>query len=336
MRNNFWYDMFLETLNEKFPKKSQLTEALMDLLSLEREAIYRRLRKDVLFTVYEVATIARAWNISLDSLLNTSEENPAFQLELLRSVNPTDNDFRVMNNFVDSLLSLKQDPNAEYIEACNILPMVLLSGFPQLIKFYTFAWMYRYGGENSSCSFTQTVPSEKVMEWERIHYKNLVNIPHVQFIWDAKIFQYLINEIKYYASIYLITPEEEDLIKQDILAFLDYMEEVSRKGHFPETNNKVNLYISKTNIDTGYACYCSDKIKASKIRTFIMNVTVSRDSRLFNDQRKWLHLKKRAAIQISGADEKQRIDFFRQQRQLVDSLPGAYHKTKELDYMIMY
>jgi hypothetical protein len=336
MKKNLWYDSFLETLAERFPKKSQLTKALMDLLSLEREAIYRRLRKDVLFTVYELATIARAWNISLDSLFNSFEENPVYKLDRLRSVNPTDKDLNSMKDFVDSLLSLKYDLDAEYIETCNILPMVLLSNFPQLIKFYTFAWMYRYGGENSSCFFSQTIPSEKVMELESAHFKNLVNIPNIHFIWDAQIIQYLINEIKYYASIYLITPEEVDLLKQDILAFLDYMEEVSRKGHFPETNNKVNLYISQTNIDTGYACYCSDKIKATKIRTFIMNVTVSRDERLFNDQRNWLHLKKRAAIQISGSDEKQRIDFFRQQRQLVDSLPGSHHPIKELDYVIMH
>jgi hypothetical protein len=322
MKQNLWYDYFLETLNEQFPKKSQLIDALMDLLLLEREAIYRRLRKEVLFTVFEVATITRAWNISLDKIINTPEGDADFRLRILRSINPTERDVRMMKEFVDSLKSLKDDPNAEYIEACNILPMVLLSNFPQLIKFYTFAWMYRYGGEHAPRSFTQTVPSEKVMEWEHTHYENLVNIPNIHFIFDAQIIHYLINEINYYASIYMITPEETGMIKQEIRAFLDYMEEILKQGHFPETNNTVNLYISQTNIDTGYACYCSEKIKASKIRTFIMNVTVTQDDRLFDDQRNWLHLKKRAAIQISGADEKCRIDFFRQQRQLVDSLPG--------------
>ncbi|MDR0863785.1 MAG: hypothetical protein LBO74_02480 [Candidatus Symbiothrix sp.] len=321
MEKDLWYDSFLEMLNEQFPKKSQLIEALMDLLLLEREAIYRRLRKDVLFTIYEVATIARAWNISLDNVINNIPGgDPAFRLKMLRCVNPTAKDLKMMKDFVDSLSSLKDDPNAEYIEVCNLLPRALMSPYTYLAKFYTFTWQYRYGGEKNTASFSNTIPSEKMREFEIAHFNAIINIPNVHSIWDAQIFQYLVNEINYFASIYLITPEEVNLIKQDIYAFLDYMENVLIQGHFPETNNKIHLYISRINIDTGYACYYSDKIKASKIRTFVMNVTVSKDVRLFNNLRTWLHLKKRAAIQISGTDEKRRIDFFRQQRQLVDSI----------------
>jgi hypothetical protein len=323
MEKDLWYDSFLETLNEQFPKKSQLIDALMDLLLLEREAIYRRLRKDVLFTIYEMATIARAWHLSLDNIINdTPEGDPAFQLKLLKCVNPTAKDLKMMKDFVDSLSSLKDDPNAEYIEVCNLLPRALMSPYTYLAKFYTFTWQYRYGREKFSASFSETVPSEKMREFEIAHFNAIIHIPNVYCIWDDQIFQYLVNEIKYFLSVYLITPEEALLIKADIHAFLNYMEQVLIEGHFPETQNKMHMYISKINIDTGYACYCSDKIHVSKIRTFVMNVTVSRDIRLYNDLSKWLHLKKRAAIQISGADEKQRIDFFRRQREIVDSLEG--------------
>lgn len=320
MNKDIWYDSFMETLSKKFPKKSQLTKVLMDLLLLEREAVYRRLRKDVLFTVYEVVTIVRAWNISFDNIINAPEENSAFQLKMLRSVNLTDKDFKIMESFVESLASLKGDLNTEYIEACNIVPLILCSEFPHIIKFYAFAWMHRYGGEKTACPFSQIVSSERMMELERIHFRGLINIANIHFIWDAQMIHYLINEISYYVSIYLITPGEANWIKQDILAFLDYMENVLIQGHFPGTNNKVHLYISRINIDTAYACYYSETLKVSKIRTFIMNVTVSKDHRLFNEQINWLRMSKRTAIQISGADEKQRIDFFRQQRKLVNSI----------------
>jgi hypothetical protein len=322
MDKDTWYDGFLETIEEQFPKKSQLTDALMNLLSLEREAVYRRLRKEVMFTVFEVATIAREWNISLDTAISSIPEggDPAFRLKLLKCVNPTKRDLKMMKNFVESFSTLKDDPKAEYIEVCNMLPRALFSAFPQLAKYYTFTWMYRYGGDKISTSFSQLDISPKMRAFEIAHFEALIQVANVHFIWDAQMIHYLINELKYYISIYLITPEEIALIKRDIHAFLDYMEDVTIVGHFPNKNNKVYLYISRTNIDTGYACYCSDKIKASKIRTFVMNVTVSNDVRLFNDLRKWLHLKKRAAVQISATDEKQRIEFFKKQRELVDTI----------------
>jgi hypothetical protein len=321
MKNDLWYDRFLESLYAKYPKKSQLTEALMDLLSVEREAVYRRLRKDVLFSVYELAKIAKAWNLSLDSIMDVSQGgNHLFQMRMLKYVNPSEEDYQAMECFVDSLDDAVGSPESEYMEISNTVPSSLFSGFPHLSRFYTFKWMYRYGGEENSCSYSQIVPSERLRQLELAHHNGMKNIANVHYIWDRNIIDYLISDINYFSSIYLITEEDVKLIKKDIYALLDYMEDVSKKGYFPETNNNVNLYISQTNVDTGYAYYSSNAGKLSMIRTFIMNVSASRDEKVFDNLKKWIHLKKRSSVQISGVDEKQRIDFFMAQRQLVDKL----------------
>ena len=65
-----WYDKFLETLNLRFPKKSQLVEKLMELLNIERGATYRRLSKKIPFTFFEIVRIAFEWNISLDHVFD--------------------------------------------------------------------------------------------------------------------------------------------------------------------------------------------------------------------------------------------------------------------------
>jgi hypothetical protein len=109
------------------------------------------------------------------------------------------------------------------------------------------------------------------------------------------------------------------MIKEDILSFLDYMETVAAKGYFPETGNKVNLYISQMNIDTGYGYFYTNTVKLSLVRTFILNVASSYDEKAFEKLKNWIHLKKRFSTQISGSGEKQRIDFFKKQRQLVES-----------------
>jgi hypothetical protein len=58
MKNEIWYDHFMNVLSERYPKESELAQILMDLLNIEREATYRRLCKDVIFPMHEIVKIA--------------------------------------------------------------------------------------------------------------------------------------------------------------------------------------------------------------------------------------------------------------------------------------
>jgi hypothetical protein len=321
MKNDMWYDLFLKTLYGRHPKRAQLTEALVDLLSLEREAVYRRLRKDVIFSIYEVVKIAGAWNISLDNIINMSTDgNYPLQMKLLKYVNPSKADYETIAYFVELLNSAGEAPESEYMEISNTLPNSLFSGFSQLAKFYTFKWLYNYGDEENTCTFGQITPNEKMRQLELAHHKGIKRIANVHYIWDKKIIVHLVDDIKYFASIYQITPEEIQRLKEEIHTFLDYMEDVTTKGYFPETNNNVNLYISQTNVDTGYAYYSSDVKKISMVRTFIRNIASSKDEKMFEKLKNWIHKKRRSSIQISGVAEKQRIDFFMEQRKITNTL----------------
>ena len=61
----------IEALKEKLPPKTNLANLLMDTLYIGREAIYRRLRGEVPFTLEEAALISRKLGVSLDKLYHT-------------------------------------------------------------------------------------------------------------------------------------------------------------------------------------------------------------------------------------------------------------------------
>jgi hypothetical protein len=321
MKNDLWYDYFLESLSEKYPQKSQLTEALMNLLCIEREAAYRRLRKDVLFPVDELTKIARTWNISLDNLIGIRSTNThSFHLQLLRYVNPSKEDFKIIEDFIDFLSTFSSSPDAEYMEVSNMLPRSLFCSFPYLSRFYIFKWMYQYGDGANVYPLAQVIPAEKICRAGREYVDCIKEIAQVNYVWDHMIFNYLVNDIRYFSSIYLISAEEVQWIKEDLYAFLDYLSDVSAKGYFPETKNNVNIYISQINIDTCYSYFYSNEIKISKIRAFLKHEISSTDLEMFESFKTWMHLKKRSSIHISGVDEKQRIEFFIKQQQLIESL----------------
>jgi hypothetical protein len=319
--NNLWYDNFLDSLYARYPQKSQLTEALMDLLTIEREAVYRRLRKNVMFTFHEAIKIAKVWNISIDALTGAgSGRLHPFRLQTLKYVSPSKEDVEAMDSLVDFLNRFSSSPDSEYMEVSNTLPHSLFIGFPELARYYIFKWMYQYGMEGDIYPFAQVTPSEKIRRSANNYYDTIKNIANINYIWDPMIFNYLINDIKYFALIYLINEEDKKLLKKELLAFLDYMSEVASKGCFPETGNHVNLYISQINIDTNYSYFYSKDTRLCRIRTFIKHEMFSTDGEMTENFRKWLNMKKRSSIQISGVDERQRIEFFMKQRQLIENL----------------
>jgi len=314
-----WYDCFLEALYKKYPQKSQLTEALMDLLSIEREAVYRRLRNDVMFPSNEIAKIASAWNISIDEIVGINPKQISFKLQLWNYLNPSDEELNAMRFLVEDSEYTRNFPNVECMEISNRLPRMLTSGFPYINRFHLLRWMYQYINEKV-LPFSKTAYPEKVAKLSSIYYMVSKSLGNVTFIWDYNLFSYLVSDIRYFCSIYLITDEEKELIKEDLYALLDYMSEIAEKGCWPETGNKVNLYISYLSIDTNYSYYYSENVKFCCVHAFAKNEIFTSDLVMVENFRNYMQSKKKASVKISEADERSRIEFFMKQRQLVDSL----------------
>lgn len=79
----------IEAIREKLPSNSNMANALMDILFIGREAIYRRLRGEVPFTLTEAAIISRKLGLSLDNMVGTSfKENAVFDMNVVHHKNP--------------------------------------------------------------------------------------------------------------------------------------------------------------------------------------------------------------------------------------------------------
>ena len=320
MDHNIWYNTFITFLHKRYPQKKQLIFFLMDLLSLEREAVYRRLRKEVSFTIHEIVSIASAWNISLDEITGVNSGNIAFQMKVMNYLDPSEDEVNFLRYVIQSIGFLKNFPETEFMDICNKLPRQLLAGYPYLNQFYLFKWMYQYGNENDIPPFSKIIISEEKKKITEEYYQVIKQVPNSNFIFDKNLFKYLVQDIQYFCSIYMITEQEKELIKQDLLALMAYLFEVANKGYYPETQNKVNIYISQLKIDTGYSYTYTPDVNICYIHVFEKFEIHSFNSEMVTNFISWMQLKKKSSIQISEVDEKYRIEFFTKQRQLVESL----------------
>ena len=317
--NNVWYDVFLEELHKRHHNKAALTEALMDLLSIEREAAYRRLRKNVMFPVDEMVKIASTWKISLDEVIGISSNEISFRTNLFNYIVPSNTDLDSMQRVVKWCDSLGKIPDLEYLEASNKMPRSLSSGFPYLRRLELLNWMYQHGtGEVLPFSQVDFPPQAAKLSTE--YNQCMKQLAITSHIWDEMLFQQMIRGIRYLQSINLISNDDKELIKSDLLKFLDYMSNVATKGYWLETGKKVNLYISHINIETNYSYFYSETLKLCIVHAFVKNEIYTTNPVMVESFKKWMQLKKRASVLISETDEKSRVDFFRKQYALVEEL----------------
>ena len=320
MEENTWYDVFIELLQERYPKNAQLTYEIMDLLCLEREATYRRLRKDVPFTANEIAKIATTWNISLDNIIGLSSGEVPFQMFPFNYLNPSQKELSNLQKKVRALEHLPTTSNSEYMEVCSRFPRPLHIGFFALYRLLIFYWAYQYHNDESQKLFSKIIISDNVKKVFERYRELMAHVKNTNFILDETVFESYVDSIKYFHSILVITDNELKLFKKELYELLDYLEEIATTGCYPETNNKVNIYISQITIDADYAYLYTEKQKTCSINAFGKFDITSFDSVMVENFRNWMNLKKRTSIQISEVNEKKRIEFFNQQRMIIDTL----------------
>jgi hypothetical protein len=180
--------------------------------------------------------------------------------------------------------------------------------------------MYQYTSDREEIPFSQIQISDEKLELTKDYQRVIKYVSNNSFIWDPQIFEYLINDIKYFHSIYLITDEEKELIKQDLFNFLDYLLKIATAGCYPETGSKVTIFISQLNIDTNYSYTLSPEANICFVHVFEKLEISSFNSEMVDNFKAWMLLKKRTSVQISEVDQRSRIEFFAKQRQFIETL----------------
>ena len=309
----------VNAVKEKLPSKDNLANALMDILYIGKEAIYRRLRGEVPFTLAEAAVISRKLGISLDKMIGVSfRDNAVFDMNIVSSEKPFEAYYSILEKQVDLFRSVKEDETSEIGTSSNIIPQTLSLKYNMLSKFRLFKWMYQ--NENIKCKHFEEMEIPQKMVEKQKEYSDLVSHIHsVDYIWDNMIFSHLVNDIQYFCSIHLITDEDKDLLKEELFLLIDEMEELSARGK-SKAGNDVKIYISNINFEATYSYLDTSSTQLSLIRIYSINSITTQDQEMFRGLKEWIQSLKKFSTLISESGEMQRIQFFKQQREIVSIL----------------
>lgn len=312
-------ELLLDELKIIIPNKTELVNKIGNILYLGKEALYRRMRGEVPFTLEEAALLCYHFGISFDGLKEITPLKRPFLFKIANYSNPKSIDYKLVNEFVDFLDFIKDKPGTEIGTAAKLIPDAFHLNYPYISRFYLFKWMYQYDNFNTVRKFDEIPADEKLLEILKNMRELFQCIKNSYYIFDQRIFKHLVDDIKFFSEIGLINPNDLQLLKKDLYACVKDIETLASKGKNSK-GNKVEIYLSNLNFEAGFSYIKSDAYKLSTIRAFTMYDISSSDVIAYENSLKWMNSLKRASNMISESGEAERMKFFNKQYETIDTL----------------
>lgn len=318
-KENKLQEKIIALLKEKAPHN--LANTLREILPLEKEAIYRRLRGDVPFSFAEMAILSSYFGISLDYIANIISpfRSREYQLHIRDYSEFKPIDLNMSYNYIEAIHMAAESPHSEFGIAANMLPLHISLLHPPLYRVYLLKWKYQFGNTpKNELSYASTQVPIKERETYQPYLDAVKKISHTFFIWDNSFFISLIHDINFFHSISFINREEMIMLKQEMVAMLDTIKKYADHGKFEDTGNTIEIYVSNLNFETSYSYLSGNNISLSMSSVYTLGAFSSLEGEACKEMKKWIMGLKKSSTLISGVAEREKILFFKRQREILD------------------
>ncbi|MDR0507558.1 MAG: hypothetical protein LBH32_12210 [Dysgonamonadaceae bacterium] len=315
MSNNELNDAIVRTIIHNTPKSVKPVDYLSDILALSRESVYRRIRKEIPFTVEELAKASVEMGFSIDKVIGEVKSDRLYfdmQSGWEEASNLYINTFETYNNHLEKLIEAKKS-DAQLI--LNHIPPLFSIYSDDFFKYSYFKWKNE-GIDSCSVKYHFSdleIPLELLELRKRIIY-NIQRIKNSTLILSPNIFLDVIKEIQYHYHKRLITKDELERLKKSILDIISLSEIVAMNGGI-NPYVKTDIYLSRLYLSTNilYTQY-EENIET---HFWLYNTTpiIIRCSEICEIQRNWLRTVKMYSTLISLSNEILQTAFFDKQKE---------------------
>lgn len=305
MRPNY-QALFIEKVKALLPPSYMLADELSELLSISKDAAYRRIRCETALTLDEVLIICEHFKITFESLSNPNAV--AFHFKQLL---PEEESFRqYLKGMLEDLLRIKSFGNASIIYAAEDIPVFHHFPYPLLSAFKIYYWMRSVMNIKSleGTSFKPGLIAEDVLELGRQIHQTYMGIPSSE-IWTDGTISSTLDQIAYYWDAGLFDSKEvAHQVCDDMAA------EIASIRHYCEVGNKqlvpFNFYHNDIMIGNNCVLINAGASRFCYLSHHSFNFMLTTDASFSAETASWLDNMMRRSQLISGVSEKQRNIFF--------------------------
>jgi len=315
------HEEFLRVLHSKLPAKD-IVNSVAEILKLEKDAAYRRLNGRVSFSVREMGLICDKLNISLDLLMGTKQENIyAFHLNIT-SEDPIQNYYESLLNINQSMVYLADDSSVYLYRAHRTLPHEFVYNYEFLSRIYTYILYYQLNPDGINPKLIKSFAELQIPE-ELVHAQrestNNIQGHKSSLVLDKRIFIDYIEIVRHFYFLGLITQTDINTIKDELMSVIDDMEKCAATG-LSLRGKKMDIYLCHISLDCSYSFLESTNFSASSSGVFCSNYLTSQNTKINKMQKSWIKSLMKFSSLISVSDDLKRNDFFRTQREHVETM----------------
>jgi len=306
-------EVFIKKLKETVSPNVSLSEELADLLKVSSDSAYRRLRNETEFTLQEVYTIARHFNISVDSLF--AFNNDFVTCNYIKLTDSAENFEKYLGSLLGQLKVMQKLENRRIIYAAEEIPIFHSLGTDPLRAFKMFYWQRSVLNvpEYQSKKFTLDIIPKKLMQIAAEINETYNEVPSTEIGTDKTILT-TVKQIEFYFE----SGAFKD--KADALLVLDHMHKMAdtlsdcaehqSKTHKKNKEENFKLYNSDLVIGTNCIHITTDHFNASYISFNTLNSLTTTNQAFCEEIEHWMKNLMKKSNLISGSAEKQRFRFF--------------------------
>lgn len=310
----------ISAIEECIPEGQSTANFLADVLSTGKEAIYRRLRGDVLFSFDEVAKISRKLNLSLDNIIgDINADKILVELGIKKGPDPLGNFKQMLINTIHRIERIDKYPNSQSRIAFNILPWSFYLNYDNLARFSLYKWMYQRNIKSETFHFSDFNLPSGIKECNQKYVFAFREIKQSCVILDWGIFLAYIKDIDYFVKLGLISRPDLLLIQEELLSLSYELEGLTISGRY-NNGNSISIYLSNIEFETPYAHLESDHYEFCHIRIFSINGINSENREICQEQKRWIETLKRYSTLITQSGEIQRAEYFKTQREHIKKI----------------
>ena len=309
--------IFITIISTYLPKDIKLVDFISDIIHIGKEASYRRIRGEVEFSLTEVITIAKKLNINLNSLIiSEGGLRTVFNFRVLsdgidfehRYIRRKKSDLYLLEGFCTG--------NCKMVKTKKTIPEEFTYDLPFITKLNILKLQFTYNSDK--VHLLQDICIPKNIDLMQIEYLERLKTINLSYLFDPNLFLSIVTDILFFKKTGLISNNDIGYLKDELYQVLALVHKMTETGVYKDI--PISIYISHRSIDISSTFIKDDNQVASVIELNHNNSLLSFDSGVCQEQEDNLNLMKKYTSLITLAGEIDKIQFFNQQKQLIERL----------------
>ena len=188
-------------------------------------------------------------------------DNAIVNLNMLQCQRPAETYYSIIDSYIKLFGQLIERKSSERSTSSNTVPQTLYLKYEALSKFQLFKWIYQHESTYAGRHYEDLEITEKLIDKQ----KEFVNLSQLfqstNYIWDKEIFIRLVNEVKFFLNINLISEDSVKRIKKELLLSLihiyisvHHVECCGECCHISHTHRKISIATTSYHL-SGIECF---------------------------------------------------------------------------------